>query len=122
MSIENVDQLVEAWDRGENIPAVSLGGMGKGYEMAIQALLIELVRDMRNQPMPEGDKKKWEVWGDSTIHRLAEKWGFSGAQVGAAKSTAFQYLKYGFAEMMKTAPADRLLVINSNGIVEGDAE
>ena len=33
-----------AWDRGEHVWTVELGGIGPGYEMAIQTLAFELIR------------------------------------------------------------------------------
>ena len=38
-------EQVERWDAGQSIWTLEMGGMGPGYEQAIQVLAIEITRD-----------------------------------------------------------------------------
>jgi hypothetical protein len=91
-------EYVEQWDKGEPVWTIELGGLGPGYEQAIQVLVVELCRDNLDKlPLPaNGDKDAWQKWGEETITRTDKAaGGYSGAQVGAAKSLAFRYLSDG---------------------------
>ena len=103
------DALVK-WDSGSPIFTVELGGLGPRYEQAIQILVFELIRDYGNRPLREfknGDEA-WHEWGSDAIKRCDESvGGFSDAQVGAAKSFAYQVLKYGWRHILLKAPDDR---------------
>lgn len=98
--------LLEKWDAGEPVVTVEMGGLGEGYEMAIQTLAFELIRDA--EPIPESGVI--DNWGDQTVARL-NGYGFSGAQVGAAKNLAANFLKFGYEESMATVPEDRKITI-----------
>ena len=38
-------ELLSQWDRGEAVWSVSMGGLGPGYDQAIQILVMEILRD-----------------------------------------------------------------------------
>lgn len=98
---EQCREMLARWDRGESIWSVEMGGLGPGYEQAIQVLVVEIIRDNIDSLLP--DDSAWRNWGDSTVTRIDKrdddgKWsmgGFSGAQVGAAKNLAYHWLKEG---------------------------
>ena len=95
-------EQVAAWDAGESIWSIEMGGLGPGYEQAIQILAVEIVRDEIDNPLPE---YVWNGWGDSTVTRIdanRECGGFSGAQVGAAKHLAYHWIKTGPAALFKS--------------------
>lgn len=93
-------EQVRRWDAGETIWSIDMGGMGPGYEQAIQVLAVEITRDNFDKIPTEAE---WREFGDSTITRVDAQGpdgkyscgGFSGAQVGAAKWLAYQWLKDG---------------------------
>lgn len=98
---EDAREQLRRWDLGDSIWSVEMGGLGPGYEQAIQILAIEIVRDNIDKPLPEGE---FGDWGDATVSRIDqfdEKTGtygcggFSGAQVGAAKNLAYHWLRDG---------------------------
>jgi len=102
-------EAVEKWDRGESIWSVEMGGLGPGYEQAIQVLIVELLRDNLDKEFPaDNDKEGWhawgaayDTWGDDTVHRIDESCGgFSGAQVGVAKNVALNILRKGYGKAM----------------------
>jgi len=115
-----VAELLLAWDSGECIPSISLGGFGPGYEQAIQVLAVEIVRDNIGKPLPQDDKG-WHGWGDSTVSRIDYKlpngkWsmgGFSGAQVGAAKQLAYRWLNIGPDAVREAVPTDRWILVSN---------
>lgn len=86
-------EQLRRWDGGGTIWTIDMGGMGPGYEQAIQTLAIEIVRDEIDKPLPQ---QAPHDWGDTTVSRIdAFCGGFSGAQVGAAKQLAWSWLKIG---------------------------
>ena len=99
---KTVDDALAAWDAGDIIFTVEMGGLGPGYEQAIQVLVMELLRDMRGKPLPTTNDEAWK-WGDPVVNRLDALHGFSGAQVGAAKSLAIRMLRDGYAQTLDSA-------------------
>lgn len=93
------EQLAD-WDAGNIIWSIEMGGLGPGYEQAIQVLAVEILRDNIGKPLPVD---KFNDWGDSTVSRIDYQkpdgtWamgGYSGAQVGAAKHLAYRWLRDG---------------------------
>jgi hypothetical protein len=100
-------EQVERWDAGQSIWTLEMGGMGPGYEQAIQVLAIEITRDNLDKFVP-ANEAEYRTFGDSTITRIDVKLpdgsyscgGFSGAQAGAAKSLALQWLREGPAALL----------------------
>lgn len=64
-------------------------------------LFVEMVRDHADKPLPREDEEA--TWGDDTVHRLNEAYGFSGAQVGAAKSLAYRVIRDGYDAFLDKA-------------------
>lgn len=112
-----VADVLATWDRGESIWSVEMGGLGPGYEQAIQILIVELLRDYSGKTLPDPESKEAESWGDDTVRRIdAQVGGYSGAQVGAAKGVAFRILKNGYhqtLESMREHDSDRLIQVSN---------
>lgn len=120
---ETAGEALAAWDRGETVWSIEMGGLGPGYEQAIHVLAFEMVRDNLDKPLPVAEAVRqrgdaiWETWGDDTVHRVNE-WpgcGFSGAQVGAAKQLAYRFLKDGHRaslDSMRAHDKDRLTQVS----------
>lgn len=111
---ETVADAVAQWDNGLPVRTVELGGLGPGYEQAIQILVMELLRDEKDHDLPV-TREEQEKWGEATITRTDE-WvgGYSGAQVGAAKSLAYRMLRDGYEETiesMRQHDADRVILV-----------
>lgn len=90
-------EQVRRWDAGETIWTVEMGGMGPGYEQCIQVLAIEITRDYLGSPIPAPEDTR--TFGDQTMNRVDEWLGCSGAQFGAAKWLAYQWLTIGPAAL-----------------------
>ena len=104
-------EQLRRWDAGDSIWSIEVGGIGPGYEQAIQLLAIEIVRDELGKLLADKPPSKW---GDRTVARVnAACGGFSGHQVGAAKSLAFQWLTIGPAALLKEVASERRIQVSS---------
>lgn len=111
-------EQLRRWDGGGTVWSIEMGGLGPGYEQAIQILAIEIVRDEIDMPIPAKPAHKW---ADATVSRVDAKQpdgsyscgGFSGAQVGAAKQLAYQWLTIGPAACLKRVPEDRRIQVSA---------
>lgn len=89
--------LVRKWDADETIWSITLGGFGPGYEQAIHVAAVEFAREGLDVPI-EGDRDRFfrEGWDEVCTHALERirPWftGLSGAQYGAAKWLAWQWV------------------------------
>jgi hypothetical protein len=131
-----VEEALAAWDRGDEVETIEMGGLGEGYEMAIQCVAFELMRALTtdpdlirinastadNQRFPEEFGKKL----DSIISGLDAKdpetghyklGGLSGAQVGAAKSMAVNLVRHGYANAREKVP-ERLIFVRKQDPVK----
>lgn len=116
---KNLEQAIKDWKAGAPVWTAELGGIGPGYEQAIQALLWEFLSRWQHGKieMPDGltsYPSKFSEEFDAVASELDKDMGFSGAQVGAAKSTAFQFLAYGYEHMMAKLPDDRWIQVSRN--------
>jgi hypothetical protein len=118
---ESVDDALAKWDAGETVFTVEMGGLGPGYEMAIQGLAFELMREFKGFTEWDDDeaRKTLEPARDAVMGKLNnEPWaGFSGAQVGAATNLAACVCKRGYrAAMRDPAVADRLIQVSKRDL------
>ena len=102
-----------------------MGGLGPGYEQAIQILMIELCRESLNMPTKPDEKRElyWErfkIMRDKVIAKQDDSLGgLSGAQAGAALSIAFRFVWDGPEKALEDFKknnadgADRLIMIDS---------
>lgn len=103
---------LQRWDAGDTVFTIEMGGLGPGYEQAIQLLVFELIRDLHSKPMPTTKEDQF-TWGNETVHRCDHlAGGFSGAQVGAAKQIAYRAIRDGWAKMIHGAPQDRHIQVS----------
>ena len=112
---ETVGDALAVWDSGESLFTVEMGGISPGYEQAIQVLAFALMRhgiDNGHPGMGEtGDEA--QRWGDEVISAHDLKWGYSGAQVGAAKSLALMVLIRGYRAALRMPEVkDRLIQVD----------
>lgn len=115
----NLGEAVKKWKAGEIVWSAELGGLGPSYEQAIQVLLWEICSEWEGPMLKAAGGKYPEGYSefvDKIVSKFDKEWRFSGAQVGAAKQTAFQFLLYGYAQMMNKLPEARHIQV-SNGLV-----
>lgn len=104
---KDVAELLRRWDAGESVWSIELGGIGPGYEQAIQVAAVEMARDGQNfKPTgdSEADGQEWRRICDESLRKHNESLGLSGAQYGAASWLAYQWCHNGGpADLMKRA-------------------
>lgn len=84
-------EWIEALDRNKTVDSVSMGGISEGYEMAIQSLVVEIVRKLADREVPTNKTELAQMINstrDKAVKVLDGIHGFSGAQVGAAGNLA----------------------------------
>lgn len=98
-----IQDWLDRWDAGRTVWSISMGGLGPGYEQAIQVTVVEIIRHMLaadyvaeswdDQEAWKADLSKIEAWshGDETIKEL----GLSGAMWGAAINLACMLYRHG---------------------------
>lgn len=114
---ESIQEVVKKWKAGELVWSADLGGIGPGYEQAIQVLLFEICAEQGDKPLIIGEMKKYPSEYEALVDRKVGElraWGFSGAQVDQARSTAFQFLTIGYSEIMNKLPDDRRIMVDDS--------
>jgi hypothetical protein len=116
---ETVAEALAKWDAGETVFTVEMGGLGRGYEMAIQGLAFELMRALDGK-MEDG--KPWHEYepiiGPIVSECYERPWGgFSGAQVGAAKNLVGHVVLKGYRKALRNpAVAGRLIQVSKKDL------
>jgi hypothetical protein len=122
---ETVAEALAKWDAGESVFSVEMGGLGPGYEMAIQGLAFELMRAIQAAGFKEWDddearqKFSREVLDEVARRCDAEPWGgFSGTQVGAAKNIASCCCRRGYRSALRDPAVrpDRLIQVSKRDL------
>jgi nitrogen fixation protein len=100
MYCKDATEWLRRWDSGESVWSVEMGGLGPGYEQAIQITAAEILRDLLNRAIYDYRADKWETDEDQWVRDRdciekhvcgkdpVKKLGLSGAQWGAALSLA----------------------------------
>lgn len=112
------EMLVE-WDAGRTVWTVEMGGLGPGYEQAIQILAMECLRELVRVDFkwPEKVDKRASDKCRAILEPVVSKvneWpgcGFSGAQVGAAMQIAAKFHRQGPVAALDSAPEDRRTMV-----------
>ncbi len=105
---EDVKIWLDRFDNGEDVPSLEMGGIGVGYEQAIQICAAELIR----HEATTNEKV------DEVVRKIDEKlWGLTGAQVGQASWLANYMLQHGPDALREAASKrgeeDRCILINN---------
>jgi hypothetical protein len=113
---ETVADALNKWHANEMVFSVEMGGLGPGYEMAIQGLAFELMREFETRDINWTDPElNLDDIVDAVVHRCNdEPWGhFSGAQVGAATDLAANVCRRGYRVALRspTIVPDRLIQV-----------
>lgn len=101
-------EWLRRWDAGEIVHTIEMGGLGPGYEQAIQITCAEILRHMIaadyipalwDQP-DEWKKTRDEIEAMSHKNEVIKALGLSGAQWGAAMNVALNIYRNGPAGVM----------------------
>ena len=114
---------IKRWDEGRSVWSIEMGGMGPGYEQAIQVTAAEVLRTMLEKQYDVGlweDKEIWKI-NREEIEQMGHKnpvitkLGLSGAQWGAAVSLAAHLYQKGPREIMNDPRVkDRKIQVGKN--------
>jgi hypothetical protein len=119
---EEVESMLRAWDSGDTIWSIEMGGLGPGYEQAIQVAAVEFTRatkDMEGlKPNDQNSTDRFTKVCNEVLHKHDETLGgLSGAQFGAAKHLAWNWVVTGPAELQarykKAGKDDRTIQVSN---------
>jgi hypothetical protein len=103
-NIKTVDDLIRQWDSGGIIWSIELGGLGPGYEQAIQAAAVELARVGKDCV---GDVDEFNKRADRRLAEISDDLlGLTGAQSAVAKWLAWQWCNEGPAAISEKAKGE----------------
>ena len=108
-------EWLDRWDVGRSVWSVEMGGFGPAYEQCLQILAVELLRELVKGNVPPDELgEKTDAQLDAVVNRLDKTYGFSGAQVGAARNLAFALYHHGpVAALTMDKIKDRLIQVSS---------
>lgn len=109
-----IKQWLSNYDAGKEVETVEMGGLGDGYEVPIQHLAIEVIREVLDNETPSNIQDQINKITYEVATRLDDIHGFSDAQVGAAKNIAAVFLKKGIdkgLQMMRDQDPERIIKI-----------
>ena len=117
--METIKQYLSQYDKGEEIEAVEMGGMGDGYEAAIQFLAIETMRELQDLPIIDNDFGLVIKLATETASNRTQQTGYSGAQFGAAQNIAAVFWRHspakGIQKMRDNHPERIIKIKKVNG-------
>lgn len=105
-------EAIEAWDEGNALRSVEMGGIGPGYEQTIQIIAIESLRVALAEEERINAAIDYEVFKklrDAVIHKIDNQvGGVTGAQAGAASNLAWNAYRMGWGGMLESAKKNKL--------------
>ena len=114
----SVEEMIERWDNNESIWSVDMGGMGPGYEQALQIAALEILRHLiaakydaeewTDKSKAERDRDLIEKAVTPTVSYLR----LSGAQWGAAMNIASVFYMHGPTKALEMADEDRRIQVS----------
>lgn len=103
-------EAVKWWDENGTIPTMEMGGLGPGYEQALQIAVVEICRHFIGRPIPE-DPKAFDNDSNEVLSRIdKDVLGLSGTQAGAAKKLAWNFLRHGWDATIKKENDRRIMI------------
>ena len=121
---ETIDAALKQWDDGDVVWTIEMGGLGPGYEQAIQVGVIELCRRIKDLELPdsseedENGRNKLNEFLDAHLHKVCRDVetldGLSGAQAGAIKNLAYNYYTYGWRDTLLKVDRERRTMISNS--------
>lgn len=94
---------------GTSVWSIEMGGIGPGYEQAIQDLSIEMLDLLLLDYKFVNDRDLQ----DKVLMKYCEDRGYSGAQWGAARNLAYHLYRKGLATLDEPEIKDRKILVHS---------
>ena len=111
----NIPEALARWDAGESLFSVEMGGLGPGYEQAIQIAFIELLRACFGKVDAKSNIEDVRKVLDEETHRISKEMDLrlSGAQAGVAQNLAWNFLQHdSWVDTLNTVAKERLIQIS----------
>lgn len=113
-------EWLKRWDAGDIVWTVEMGGLGPGYEQAIQITVAEMLRYLLSEPQDTEswkDEEKWPPERDRLYEKMRENQtvndlGLSGAQAGSALSLAVAIYLRGPRDCIDQVPKYRQIMVS----------
>jgi hypothetical protein len=108
---DTVEEYLRRWDAGQTVWTVEMGGLGPGYEQALQIAMIEVLRYLYTEKINVNpifdDPQEARAYYDqlhewSQTNPTISKLGVSGAQWGAAVNLALNIYRKGPAALLNS--------------------
>lgn len=120
---KDAKEWLARWDEGRPVWTIEMGGLGPGYEQAIQVTVAEVLRHLIDNNYDHAKWKEKEVWehdkeqirNASFDNKVIMGLGLSGAQYGAAASLATSFYMRGPIEILSDEKIkDRHIMVSKN--------
>lgn len=109
---------------GETVESVEMGGISPDYENAIQGLAFLIMTILKNTPPPADITQRNKIIKkalDAAVMAIGPKYGFSGAQTGAAGNLAGVFWTLGPSaalDKMRAEDMTRIIKVNKSGVID----
>ncbi len=128
MAHATVAEMLAAWDRGETIWSISMGGLGPSYEQCIQTMAVEFTRaaiaeqftpqTAANEEQQEADYEKLRKLCSKALKKFDNALGgVTGAMFGAAVWLAWRWINGGPRKLIddcfKNDKPERAIQVNN---------
>ena len=115
---KDAQEILDRWDNNEIVWSCEMGGLGPGYEQAIQITAFEILRCCLTADYTEEDyKERWDETRKEietlTLQRLDRQLGLSGAQWGAALNLGVRFHRSG-PQAYDSIPEDRKIQVSKH--------
>lgn len=116
----HAQEIIDKWDNGEIVWSIEMGGLGPGYEQALQMAAIEGLRELAafDGTLPDDPKDLNTAVRRITDPGLNRVEGLSGAQAGAATWVAYKLYSWGEEGLREKAKesgdGDRMIQISKH--------
>lgn len=116
----NIEEAVARWKSGETVWSIEMGGLGPGYEQAIQIDIFETLAEFlgpeKRTLLMTSEEKELNAHLDDALSPVSKRCslGLSGAQAGAIKYIVYQFVKFGYIETLEKAGEDRRILVERN--------
>lgn len=117
MNYETAAEWASAFLRGEIVDSFEVGGIGPGYEQAIQCAVVVLCHRCSHVRVAEGDTVYPSEFDAALLDADRSLGGLSGAQAAAAKWLAYRFMIEGHARFMdrvRAQDADRCILVSKS--------
>lgn len=98
--LQECQEYIAKWYRGEMLQTIMMDGGDSMNEYCIQCMVVELLRDFIDNPIPEGlmeGTAEFNSWIDVAFRKVMRgmNFGFNIQQEDAVKNLAFNYYAVG---------------------------